>query len=415
MKNILVVVDSINQEDSSGSKCNVALIINLVKAGYSVKVYHHSRKTILIEGAECVKINVDKLNWVYVFGGFLRFLTKKFNIVTTPFIERKIGFSPAFLSDVHDFTKALKKDAFNPDLVITLSKAASFRPHKALLNIKKWHSKWLAYVHDPFPFHFYPKPYDFLVPSYKYKEQLLFDFANKAAYSGFPSLLLKEWMGKFAPNFLKTGVVIPHQLVEIENKKVQLPDFFDPNKFSLLHAGSLFGERNPVGLIEGFFKFLEANPEAKNTTQLILIGGISENHSDVFEKHKNKEGNLISINKSLPFNIVYQLQYSVSINIILEAKSDISPFLPGKFPHCVAANKKMLVLGPENSETRRLLGSDYDYWSEIDNVTLISKLIEKLYFEWKANPNEMLLNKPELLDYLGVNHLKKIIDKIIHE
>ena len=75
----------------------------------------------------------------------------------------------------------------------------------------------------------------------------------------------------------------------------------------------------------------------------------------------------------------------------------------------------MLVLGPENSETRRLLGNDYDYWSEIDNVTLISKLIEKLYFEWKANPNEMLLKKPELLDYLGVNHLKKIIDKIIHE
>ena len=149
--------------------------------------------------------------------------------------------------------------------------------------------------------------------------------------------------------------------------------------------------------------------------KLILIGSISENHSDVFEKHKNKADNILAINKNLPFETVYQLQYTVSVNIILEAKSDISPFLPGKFPHCVAANKKMLVLGPENSETRRLLGSDYDYWSEIDNVTLISKLIEKLYFEWKANPNEMVLNKPELLDYLGVNHLKKIIDKIIHE
>ena len=112
MKNILVVVDSINQEDSSGSKCNVALIINLVKAGYAVKVYHHSRKTISIDGAECVKINVDKLNWVYVFGGFLRFLTKKFSIVTTPFIEKKIGFSPAFFSDIHDFTKALKKETY---------------------------------------------------------------------------------------------------------------------------------------------------------------------------------------------------------------------------------------------------------------------------------------------------------------
>lgn len=415
MKNVLVVVDSINQEDSSGSKCNVALIINLVRAGYNVKVYHHSRKNILIDGAECVEIKVDKLNWVYIFGGFLRFLTKKFNIITTPFIEKKIGFSPAFLSDVHDFEKALKKDTFNPDLVITLSKAASFRPHKALLNIKKWHSKWLAYIHDPFPFHFYPKPYDFIVPSYKHKEKFLFDIANTAAYSGFPSLLLNEWMGKFAANFLKTGVVIPHQLVEMESVNSQLPDFFDSNKFSLLHAGSLLGERNPVGLIEGFFKFLERNPEAKENSQLILIGSTSEKHHDVFEKYKNAGANFVMITKNLPFETVYQLQYSVSVNIILEAKSDISPFLPGKFPHCVAANKKMLVLGPELSETRRLLGEDYQYWSEIDEVDRISKLIENLFQLWKSNSNELQLNKPELLEYLGENNLKFVLDKIRNE
>lgn len=415
MKKILVVVDSINQEDSSGSKCNVALIINLVKAGYQVKVYHHSRKNISIDGAECIMISTDKFNLVYIIGGFLRFLTRKFNLVTTPFIEKRIGFSPAFLSDVHDFTKVLKKDTFNPDLVITLSKGASFRPHKALLNIKKWHHKWLAYVHDPFPFHFYPKPYDFIVPSYKHKERFLFDIANKAAFSGFPSLLLKEWMGKFAPNFLKTGVVIPHQLVEMEQLATKLPDFFESNKFSLLHAGALLGERNPVGLIEGFLKFLASNPEAKENTQLILMGTTSEKHKSVFEKYKNNENNLVSINKSLPFDTVYQLQYAVSINIILEAKSDISPFLPGKFPHCVAANKKMLVLGPEYSETRRLLGNDYEYWSEIDNVNAISKLIEKLYFEWKENPNKMLLNRPELLEYLGANNLKTIIDTILND
>ena len=415
MKNILVVVDSINQEDSSGSKCNVALIINLVKAGYNVKVYHRSKEKILIEGTECIKVSTNKFNFIYIVGGFLRFLTRKFNLVTTPFIEKRIGFSPAFLSDVHDFTKVLKKDTFNPDLVITLSKGASFRPHKALLNIKKWHHKWLAYVHDPFPFHFYPKPYDFIVPSYKHKERFLFDIANKATFSGFPSLLLKEWMGKFAPNFLKTGVVIPHQLVEMEQLATKLPDFFESNKFSLLHAGALLGERNPVGLIEGFLKFLASNPEAKENTQLILMGTTSEKHKSVFEKYKNNENNLVSINKSLPFDTVYQLQYAVSINIILEAKSDISPFLPGKFPHCVAANKKMLVLGPEYSETRRLLGNDYEYWSEIDNVNAISKLIEKLYFEWKENPNKMLLNRPELLEYLGANNLKTIIDTILND
>ncbi len=415
MKRILVVVDSINQEDSSGSKCNVALIINLVKAGYQVKVYHHSRKNISIEGAECIMVSTNTFNLVYIIGGFLRFLTRKFNIVTTPFIEKRIGFSPAFLSDVYDFTKALKKETFHPDLVITLSKAASFRPHKALLNMKKWHHKWLAYVHDPFPFHFYPKPYDFIVPSFKHKEQFLFDIANKAAYSGFPSLLLKEWMGKFAPNFLKTGIIIPHQLVQMHESKQKLPDFFDPTSFSLLHAGSLLGERNPSGLIEGFFKFLASNPDAKKNTQLILIGSMSEKHDGVFETYKGYQNNLVTINKNLPFDTVYQLQYSVSVNIILEAKSDISPFLPGKFPHCVAANKKLLVLGPEKSETRRLMGSDYEYWSEIDDVNVISELIEKLYLKWKENSSEMLLNRPDLLEYLESNNLKSILDTLLND
>lgn len=415
MKKILVVVDSINQEDSSGSKCNVAIIVNLVKAGYSVKVYHHSRKDIQIDGAECVKVKVDKFNYVYILGGFLRFLTAKFNIITTPFIEKKIGFSPAFLSDVHDFERALKKDSFQSDLIITLSKAASFRPHMALLRFKKWHYKWLAYVHDPFPFHFYPSPYDFVVPSYKHKENFLYDIANKAAYSGFPSLLLKNWMGKFAPNFLKTGVVIPHQLAEVNQEKKQLPDFFNPNKFSLLHAGSLLGERNPEGLLEGFFKFLESNSDAKNEAQLIFIGSVAEKHKYLFEKYKTNSENLVLINQNMSFETVYHLQNSVSVNIILEAKSEISPFLPGKFPHCVAANKKMLVLGPKISETRRLLGEDYEYWSEIDSADIISKLIGMLYQLWKTNPTAMQLNKPELLEYLGENNLRFVIDAIGNE
>ena len=42
---ILVVVDSINIEDSSGSKANVALIHNLVVAGYDVLVYKDTIST----------------------------------------------------------------------------------------------------------------------------------------------------------------------------------------------------------------------------------------------------------------------------------------------------------------------------------------------------------------------------------
>ena len=40
IKRILVVVESIDVDDSSGSKANVALIKNLAKAGFELQVYH---------------------------------------------------------------------------------------------------------------------------------------------------------------------------------------------------------------------------------------------------------------------------------------------------------------------------------------------------------------------------------------
>jgi hypothetical protein len=47
---ILVIVDSINVNDSSGSKANVALIQNLAACGFEVQVLHYTQKEITLEG-----------------------------------------------------------------------------------------------------------------------------------------------------------------------------------------------------------------------------------------------------------------------------------------------------------------------------------------------------------------------------
>ena len=44
MKKILVIVDSIDVNDSSGSKANVALIQNLAACGFDVLVLHYTQK-----------------------------------------------------------------------------------------------------------------------------------------------------------------------------------------------------------------------------------------------------------------------------------------------------------------------------------------------------------------------------------
>jgi hypothetical protein len=94
----------------------------------------------------------------------------------------------------------------------------------------------------------------------------------------------------------------------------------------------------------------------------------------------------------------------------LEAISEISPFLPGKFPNCVVSNKPILVLGPYYSEVRRLLGKDYAYWSEANDVAAIESNITKLYQLWKENPQQLPLNRPDLAHYCDEKSLKKVLD-----
>lgn len=409
---ILVVVDSINIEDSSGSKANVALIHNLVKAGYEVLVYHYTLKNIQLRGVTCFSIAEIKYSPLYFLSRLQRVLNRKLNINVAPFLEKKMGFSFTFFNDINSIIKALKKSTFQPDLLLTLSKGASFRPHYAVLKLPELHSKWMTYVHDPYPFHYYPRPYTWVESSYKQKEKFFLQVSEKAKYSAFPSQLLFEWMVSYYPNFLQTGVVIPHQNAEnnLQNwgQKNNWPDYFDAAKFNLLHAGNLMKQRSPQGLIEGFRLFLNQNPEAEKDSKLILLGNASY-HSKMLEEYQTNNPEIYIYNGNVAFDLVYHLQKNVSVNIILESKSEISPFLPGKFPHCVEANKKILSLAPYYSEIRRLLGSEYPYWAEVDEVEKIALIIKNLYQLWKQNPDNLLLNRNDLVEYLSADYLKMII------
>jgi hypothetical protein len=408
---ILVIVDSINIEDSSGSKANVALINNLAEAGFEVVVYHYTLRDIQLSGVSCYAIPEIKHSLLYFLSRMQRVVQRNSTLNLAPVLERLFGFSFTFFNDTKSILKALKKMTFNPDLVLTLSKGSSFRPHYALLKVPELHHKWMAYVHDPYPAHYYPRPYNWLESSHQARESFFLAVSEKAKYSGFPSLLLQEWMSSYFPVFAKTGVVIPHQNAQYVVQTTAFPPYFDASKFNLLHAGNLMKQRSPEGLIEGFKLFLTKNPEAKNDSRLLLIGPASY-HSEMLEKHQKSNQEIYIYNGTVAFDEVYWLQKNVSVNIILESKAEISPFLPAKFAHCVEANTIILSLAPYYNETRRLLGSDYAYWAEVDDVPRIAALIGQLYCLWKQNPDNLLLNKPDLEAYLSADYLKKVINDL---
>jgi len=398
-RNILVVVESIDVNKSSGPKVNIAFINNLVALGYAVKVLHYTRKEIQLKGAECINITEQKLGFNFYLSRLQRIFQRITKLDVSRKLENSFGNSFTFFNDSNSIQKAIKAHYNAHDLIVTLSQGASFRPHHAMLGLSNLHNKWLAYVHDPYPFHLYPDPYNWSEPGYKLKIEFFKKVSERAKFSGFPSELLKEWMGKHYPNFLNSGLVIPHQHLETEKENtISSLDYFDDKKFTLLHAGNLMKQRSPVGLIEGFKLFLENNAEAKNESELMLIGACFD--KPLLTRYDKAISQLYVQMKSIPFNQIHFLQQRVNVNIILESKAEISPFLPGKFPQCVMANKPILALGPKHSETKRLLGEDYEFQAEANENKIIANLIEILYKRWKTN-NELKLNRPDLEHYLS--------------
>ena len=156
--------------------------------------------------------------------------------------------------------------------------------------------------------------------------------------------------------------------------------------------------------------YLEHNPKAKKHDYIILLEGKNFYNSWLDQKRKAIE-NLIVSENYVPFEQVFIVQQHTTVNIILESKSEISPFLPGKFPHCVQADKPILLLGPYYSESRRLLGDEYEYWAENDDDEKIAQLLKKLYDSWTQNEN-VKLDKPELKQYLSMDYLRETINQL---
>jgi hypothetical protein len=403
VKKILVLTESVNVDDSSGAKANLALIDNLIKIGHKVNVLHldeRSTENTYFDTKIITRFKSSKYYWLCKLNTFL----KKAGITLNKWVEPKLGFSFSHFEDVARFKKALaKENAQAFDIVLTCSKAASFRPHKALLESPKWHGKWYAYVHDPYPMYVYPRPYDWVEPGSLKKRAFFLEVYSKATKLVYPSQLLAEWMESYYPNQNHKRLVIPHQIAD-HSKKLEidlstLPSFFDSKKFNLLHAGSLMKQRPPFVLMKAFNMFLQNNPSAKEHAVLIFIGGVFEGHNKIMDKLMNK--NIINHNKYIEFNTVFELQKLASVNIVIEADTWISPFLPGKIPHLVAADKPILHIGPKISETLRLLGENYELHTTNSekSITLLAKKIEDVYYRWKESQN-LKLNREDLEKYL---------------
>ena len=216
----------------------------MVVAGFAVTVLHYTQKEVLLDGVSSVLVKETKRQF-YFLSRLQRYLYKWFKINIGDGYEKRTGFSFNWRNAEKSFIKTLKK--YNPKdfhMIWTLGKGTLFRAHHSVLQCPEWHSKWHAYVHDPYPQQLYPRPYNFVPIGYKQKRYFFSAVTEKANTIVFPSLLLKEWMQSYFVSIADKSLIIPHQISKMEGiGSTTLPGYFDSKKFTILHGGNLLDLR----------------------------------------------------------------------------------------------------------------------------------------------------------------------------
>ncbi|SDH03613.1 glycosyltransferase family protein [Psychroflexus sediminis] len=335
----------------------------------------------------------------------IRYKFLDLNQINKSFLEdiTKLSAIPAFINGLNfkarsivnkwaqEIKNILKSNDY--DLVVSMGSGLSFMPAYAMLKVDKYlYGKYMMFVHDPYPSHQYPPPYEKKSSLLYRKQAQLFGKAlSKADIISFPSLRLMEWMNEFYPNVNNKSIIQPHlgltqnELKNIlpEQKKGELPKFY--SGLNIVHTGTLLGPRNPLYLIKALKLLFKKEPKAKDVFHLHIIGKMTKE----WYKEKLTADNVHTHAHRYTYLESLEIQKKADVLLLLEAVSDVSPFMPGKLADYLMAEKPILALTPKASETTRILGNDYPLLVENGNI---EKIYEKLLLLYKSYKNDTLKN-----------------------
>jgi hypothetical protein len=325
------------------------------------------------------------------------------------------GINVDFKSKIIDWKNKInlyiKEDDF--DLIIALGSGASFLPHYTMLEVNT-KIPWMANFHDPYPFSLYPKPYKVRKNLIYWKqEKFTKKIIKKATFVSFPSQYLKDWMQSFFPLLKEKSYILPHVGIQLKNlptseidNKVNL----EPNKFNIVHAGTLLGPRNVKALFNAFHRFLNFDEEIKNGAILNVFGRVAKEHKITINENKGSS-NLNIITDRLSYKRSLELTKEADVSLIIEADSNISPFMPGKLADLIFLEKPILALTPKKSETLRILGEYYPFSARVnDEEQIFIKLLE-LWNLWKGQ-KLVLLERDRLMNYVSPKRINDELENL---
>jgi hypothetical protein len=276
----------------------------------------------------------------------------------------------------------LKDEKF--DFVFCYGAGHDFYSHIAMTKLRVA-IPWVANYHDPYPGSLFPPPYNSYTKVISSKQERAHNkILERATYLSFPCIRLQDWIIKDSETLSKKSFILPHAACELPNLQHLAGDHnvtLSKEKFSVLHTGTLLSARNPIHLIKSFIKFLDSDEKKRIQSELIFIGNV---HPKIKEEFKvTLPNNIRIVTNRLSYTRCLELSFDATILLIIEAKSSISPFFPGKLADYLWLRKPILALSPEISTTRDMIGSEF--CSSLENEDRILDLLNSFWIQWESN------------------------------
>lgn len=400
---ILVVCGSLRVNETSSGIVSSTFLKVLEQKATKLKVITLNDFTYpvtwLSDNTEVEKLDFRKSKRLYEYipklKGLLSYILKK----PLAFYNMEVAYN-------NGIKKELESGEY--DIIYFLGTGVSIVPY---ISILKGNIKIPIYVnlHDPFPMSKFPYPYkkedNYLDTILSKQMDALLKKADKISL---PSLYLKEFMGQFYSAINEKGFVIPHigthlaNLPKKQGSENELSSIhIDSSKINIMHLGTLLNMRNPKFLLMAIAELNKDVPGFESNVNFTFIGKVLVANEDIASIDSIKNVSILTSRISYENSI--ELQKKADGLLIIEAISDFSPFLPGKFSDILNVEKPIIALSPEKSEVRRLLGPSYPFQSELDNFQKIKSVLLNFYSATINKDDSYKEKIIELKDYVSVS------------
>ena len=377
MYKLLIVTESLNKNKSSEGIATVNFLNAIDTDLFEVYCVNYEYPQFQVEIIDWIN---PKINLIQVKNNRIDYFFSKLKKVKN-FFSKYFGISILKEYRVFRLKKILesKFGNYSFDLIFSRTVATSICSHRALVDSTLInHNKVLIYFNDPVPFSLMPAPYSKGVsfnPKFDRKEiEHVKNIISKVPAIASPSKLLNDFFIQLQGDFTKPAFTFPHLYMGKDSYlDMDCSEYIDSSKINFTHCGSLFAERDPSTLVFALAKFLEINPIYKGKIAVNFLGPIDPKHVDFFKSTGFDFVNIV--NKRISHSMSLALIYQSDLPVLIEASAEESPFMPVKFAEMIGLGRIFLALSPKKSETRRILGKDYSFQTEVMNTEAIVFII----------------------------------------